>query len=115
MGIVALVLAIEIAHIQFYTPAYRIRLQELVCPGIIASAVDNDVLGVRHRPRISSGRLVAVGVSIGINDNAGDMHMTATDLGSDTAPKIFCCDDLDLPAATRSSLDGGATSGKDHG
>src|SRR2546421_5824348 len=112
VGIVALVLAIEITHIQFFASTCRIGLQELVRPGIIASAVDDDVLSISDRPRISSSWLVAMGICIGINDNAGDMYMAAADLGSDTAPKIFSGDDLDRPAAASSALKGGATSGK---
>src|SRR5205085_11616990 len=77
VGIVALVLTIEIAHIQFFASTCRIGLQELIGPGIIAGAVDNDVLGISDHARISSGRLVAVGIGIGINNNAGDMYMTA--------------------------------------
>ena len=41
------------------------------------------------------------------------MHVTATNLGGDTAPKILRGDDLDRAAAS-SALEGGATGGKSH-
>src|SRR5204863_6311395 len=77
VGIITLVLAIERGHVQFFASACRIGLQELIGPGIIASTIDDDILGINDRPRISSCWLVAVGVGIGINNNAGDMHMAA--------------------------------------
>ena len=105
-------LAIVIAHIQFLTPADRIGLQKLIGPGIIASAVDDDVLGTSDSARIGSGRLVAVWIGIGINNNAGDMHVTATDLSGDIAPKILCCNDLDRSAVASRRRECGATGDK---
>src|SRR5947199_9136009 len=112
VGIVTLVLAVERGHVQFFASVCRIGLQEFIGPGIIASTVDDDVLGINDRPRISSSWLVAVGVGIGINNNAGDMHMAAADLGSDTAPKVFSSDELDGTTAASSGLEGGATGGQ---
>ncbi len=112
MRIVALVLAVEIAHIQFFARASRIGLQKLIGPGVIAGTVDDDVLGIGHRPRIRSSRLVAMRVSIGIDNNAGNMHVAGTDLGGDIAPKILRRDDLHRPTAARGGLEGGPTSGK---
>jgi hypothetical protein len=52
-------------------------------------------------------------ISIGIDNNAGDMDVAATDLGSDTAPKIFRRDNLNGSAVPRRGLRGSATSGQE--
>src|SRR5438034_6863324 len=97
MGIISLLFTIEVADVQDFAFACRIRLQQFVDPGIIACSVDNDVLGVGNRSRIGGRRLIIVGVSIGIINDASHMYVTSTDLRGDTPPKIFSRNNLNSP------------------
>ena len=68
--------------------------EQLLHPGIVVDAVDDDDLGVGQRLGGLGARLEQMRVLVGIGQDAGDGDIGAADLGGDVALEILGGDDL---------------------
>src|SRR5439155_27157448 len=80
--------------------AGRVGVDHLLGARVVAVAVDDHVPRRGDRAGVGGGRLVAVGVGVGLADDGGDLDAVRAELGGEAAPEVLRDGDLDhRPAA----------------
>ena len=95
MGIVAWLVADQGADQDFLASGRLMGAEQLLHPGIIIDAIDDDDLGVRQSLRRIRARLEQMRIVVWIAENARHRDVRAADLGREVAIEILRRDDLD--------------------
>ena len=94
MRIVARLAADELGDHDRPAAGFLVGAEQLLHPGIVVRAVDDNDPGVGQRLRGLRARLEEMRILIRIGQDAGDRNIGAADLGGDVAIEILGRDDL---------------------